>query len=258
MPEVQLHVPPFDPVPPSRLSTKLYADLAAWWPLLSPPADYAAEAEFYRRTLVQACAQPPGTLLELGSGGGNTASHLKAHFQMTLVDLSPGMLAVSRQVNPTCEHLEGDMRWLRLGRLFDAVFVHDAIMYLTTADDLRRAIETCFVHCRPGGAVLLAPDHVRETFQPVTSHGGEDGDGHGLRFLEWTWDPNPDDCTYLTDYAYLLREADGTVRVEHDRHVLGLFPRAEWLRQLREAGFEPHIVRHPEGHDVFVGSRPAQ
>ena len=47
------------------------------------------------------------------------------------------MLALSATLNPECEHLEGDMRTLRLGRTFDVVFIHDAISYLTTEDDLR-------------------------------------------------------------------------------------------------------------------------
>jgi SAM-dependent methyltransferase len=78
--------------------TKLYAELADWWPLLSAPADYAEEAGFYRRILDEACR--PRTVLELGSGGGNNASHLKQHFSLTLVDRSPEMLAVSRRLNP--------------------------------------------------------------------------------------------------------------------------------------------------------------
>jgi len=41
------------------------------------------------------------------------------------------MLALSMTVNPECEHIEGDMRTLRLGHTFDAVFLHDAVMYLT-------------------------------------------------------------------------------------------------------------------------------
>ncbi|HIN10817.1 MAG TPA: class I SAM-dependent methyltransferase, partial [Acidobacteria bacterium] len=92
---------------------RLYSDLADWWPLLSSPGEYVEEASFYRRTLVDASSAPPRTLLELGSGGGNNASHLKAYFQLTLVDLSPSMLAVSRTLNPTCEHIVGDMRDVR-------------------------------------------------------------------------------------------------------------------------------------------------
>jgi len=231
---------------------KLYNDLAAWWPLLSAPADYKEEADVFRPLLFEACETPPRTLLELGGGGGNNASHLKTHFQMTLVDLSPGMLAASRMLNPECKHIEGDMRTLRLGRLFDAVFIHDAIMYMTSVHDLRRAMETAFVHCRPGGVALFVPDHVRETFTPSTDHGGHD-DGHrGLRYLEWTYDPDPNDTTYVVDFAYLLREADGTTRVEHDRHIDGLFSRDEWLQLLRAVGFQPKIVADPWRQDVFV------
>ncbi len=240
---------------------KLYSELAAWWPLLSAPADYAEAAAFYQKTLAEACKRPPRTMLELGSGGGNNASHLKAHFQLVLVDRSPAMLEVSRQLNPECEHVEGDMRTVRLGRHFDCVFVHDAVSYMTSEADLRQAMETAFVHCRPGGAALFAPDHLRETFRPSTEHGGHDGEHRALRYLMWTWDPDPTDSTYITDFAYLLRESDGSVRVEQDRHLEGLFGRADWLRLIAEVGFRPSLVpfEHSEsevGAEAFVGRKP--
>jgi SAM-dependent methyltransferase len=243
----------------------MYEELAAWWPLLSPPSHYAEEAAVYQRILLAACERPPRTLLELGSGGGNNASHLKARFELVLVDRSPEMLAVSRALNPECEHALGDMRTVRLGRSFDAVFVHDAVCYMASEGDLRSAMETAFVHCRPGGAALFVPDEVRETFRARTDHGGEDGEsGRGLRYLEWHWDPDPDDTTTLTDMAYVLREADGSVRVEWDRHVAGLFPRAVWLRRLGEVGFRPECVPYeltdvqPGTLELFVGRKPAR
>jgi SAM-dependent methyltransferase len=241
---------------------KLYEELAAWWPLMSAPADYEEEAEFYGNALASAGDEPHRTVLELGSGGGNNASHLKARFTMVLVEPSEGMLNVNRALNPECEHVQGDMRTVRLGRLFDRVFVHDAVCYMTTEADLRMAIETAFVHCRPGGAVLFAPDFVRENFRASTAHGGHDTATHGLRYLEWTWDPDPGDTTYLADYAYLLRTPDGATRVVHDRHVEGLFSREVWLRLLSDAGFEPRVVplEHselaPGSHEVFLARKP--
>ena len=240
---------------------KLYHELASWWPLLSAPGDYAEEAGIYQHALVDACAAPPQSLLELGSGGGNNASHLKARFEMTLVDRSSEMLAVSRAINPDCEHVQGDMRSVRLGRTFDAVFIHDAIGYITTASDLRQTIETAFIHCKPGGAALFAPDHVSESFRPSTDHGGHDGADRGLRYLEWSWDPDPADTTFLVDYAYLLRSPDGSVRVEHDRHIQGLFPRAYWLDLLSEVGFEARILPfehtelEPGECELFIAKR---
>ena len=109
---------------------------------------------------------PLATLLELGSGGGNMASHL-TDLMLTLSDLSPEMLELSRTINPGVEHLAGDMRTLRLGRTFDAVLIHDAICYMTTESDLRAAIDTAFVHLRPGGVAVLQPDHVRERSSPA-------------------------------------------------------------------------------------------
>ena len=241
----------------------MYDELASWWPLLSAPAEYEEEAAFYSSALVAACERPPRTLLELGSGGGNNASHLKARFEMVLVEPSAAMRTISRDLNPECEHVPGDMRTVRLGRQFDCVFVHDAVCYMTTESDLRRAIETAFVHCAPGGAALFSPYFVRENFRSSTDCGGHDSPTHGMRYLEWTWDPDPSDTTYLADYAYLMRTPDGTVRVEHDRHVEGLFGRADWLRFLSEAGFEAravpfeHSELEPGSHEVFVARRRA-
>lgn len=221
---------------------KMYDQLAAWWPILSHPADYEEEAATFAKLLSEACERPPVTVLELGSGGGNNASHLKAHFRMTLVDRAPGMLDVSRALNPECEHVLGDMRTVRLNRTFDCVFVHDAVVYMTTEADLRAAMETAWLHCASGGAALFAPDHVRERFRPATDHGGHDSAARSLRYLEWTWDPDPADTTYVVDYTYVLREGDGLVRVEHDRHIEGLFSEADWLRLLADVGFQAEVV----------------
>jgi trans-aconitate methyltransferase len=228
---------------------------------MSPPSDYARESAFYRRVLLAAC-KDARTLLELGSGGGNNASHLKARFEMTLVDRSRRMLAVSRALNPECEHRHGDMRSVRLGREFDCVFVHDAICYVTTEADLGRVFVTAFVHLRRGGAALFAPDWVREAFHTSTDHGGHEDERAGMRYLEWVQEPDPSGSTYAVDYAYLLRSRDGSVRVAHDRHVEGLFSRRDWVHLLRETGFRPKVVAMPvaaagePGHEVFVARKP--
>jgi SAM-dependent methyltransferase len=234
---------------------RLYDQLAAWWPLLSPPEEYGGEADDLLARLGPD-ATGGGTLLELGSGGGSLATHLKRHFTLTLTDISPKMLAVSRAANPECEHILGDMRTLRLNRSFDVVLIHDAIMYATDADTARETLRTASHHCRPGGLVAVLPDHVRKTFAPGTDHGGGDApDGQGLRYLEWTWDPDPDDDTYLVDYAFLLRQADGTVSVEHDRHVEGLFSQEQWLAWLDEVDLPARGEPDPWGRIVFIGRR---
>lgn len=243
-------------------SPSLYTELADWWPVLSVPEDYAEEAAFYRRAILDACPFTPVTMLELGSGGGNNASHLKEHFQMTLVDLSAGMLKVSKRLNPECEHLQGDMRTIRLGREFDTVFIHDAICYMRTKEDLFQAIETAYLHCRPGGVALFAPDCTRETFKPSTGHGGHDRGERGLRYLDWTLDPDESDTTYVSYMVYLLREGAEEVRCVIDRHECGLFSHDDWLQVVTRVGFQAqslpfvHSEIEPGSMHVFLGIKP--
>ncbi|MEU8007951.1 class I SAM-dependent methyltransferase [Catellatospora sp. NPDC049111] len=240
---------------------RFYGELARWWPLISPVEEYAEEMVFVVPLLASASI-PVREVLELGSGGGHNAAHLSERFTMTLSDLSSEMLDVSRRLNPDCEHHLGDMRTLRLGRAFDAVFVHDAVSYMTCEDDLRQAIATAYAHCRPGGVAVLLPDETAQTWAPGADHGGVDGpDGRGVRFLEWSWDPDPADTWTVTEYAFLLREADGSVRTVHETHRIGLFAREVWLKLLAEAGFAAELVveqttedRTPR--DCFVAHRP--
>ncbi len=243
---------------------RLYSDLASWWPLISPPEEYADEAAF-AAGLLESGEPPVRDVLELGSGGGHNAKYLKSRFTMTLVDRSAAMLDVSRRLNPDCEHIRGDMRIVRLGRTFDAVFVHDAIDYMLTAADLTLAVETAFAHCRPGAVAVFVPDATTETFEPTSGHGGSDtGPGlRGARYLEWTWDPDPADTSVETVYVFALRSDDGSVEVVHERHRTGLFSRAEWLRILQSAGFEPtvvpeHTTQDRTPRDVFMGRRRSQ
>ena len=234
---------------------RLYSEFASWFHLLTSPSSYVEEAQFARETLSAASSSPIQSVLELGCGGGNNASHLKAHFKMTLTDLSAAMIEQSRKINPECEHIQGDMRSLRLGREFDAVFVHDAVCHLLTREDLTACMTTAFVHCKLGGVALFMPDAVREGFRPAVHHGGHDGDGRSLRYLEWAYDRDPSDTTYTVDFAFMLREGNGPVRVEHDTLTMGLFSREHWLQWLREVGFSARMVEDPYGREVFVGAR---
>lgn len=239
----------------------LYDELVPWYRLLDPTADHADEVEAFIRGFERGVSGNPHSLLELGAGAGNNAFHLKSRFRCTLSDPSAAMLGLSRDLNPTCEHLIGDMRTQRLNRTFDAVLVHDAVVYMTTESDLTSAIETAYIHTRPGGAAIFAPDCVRETFREYAGlHEGDDGD-RSLRCLEWSWDPDPSDDQCVAEYAFLLRE--GTEMTSfHDRHFEGVFARGTWLRILSAAGYRVEMIERPVGDgetdQIFLCRRPGE
>ena len=238
------------------MTERLYDSLADWWPVISPPSEYAEEAALYVEMIRSAARGPVREVLELGSGGGNNAWHMKRAFAMTLVEPADRMREISRALNPECEHVAGDMRTVRLGRAFDAVFVHDAVMYMSTEDDLRAALATVAIHLAPGGGALVAPDATTETFREATEHGGgEDGGGRRARYLQWALPPEPGETSFETHYAFLLREPDGTMRAAHDVHREGLFSRTTWLGLFAEVGLAaslaPREIEDVE-YDSFV------
>jgi SAM-dependent methyltransferase len=238
----------------------LYSALASWWPLFSPPEDYAEEAEVILTALRDTLGHVPREMLELGCGGGNIASHLAPYGRMTLVDVAPAMLAISRALNPQAEHHEGDMRTVRLGGRFDAVIIHDAIMYMTSARDLGAALATARAHLNDGGALVVLPDYVAETYAPgfeADGHDAPDGSGRGVRYMIWSHPAEPNATVMDSDFVMITREADGSVQVFHDRHHTGLFSRAAWRQVFLDAGFaEPQVRPDPWRQDTFI-ARPA-
>lgn len=243
---------------------RMYHEFAGWFHLLTAPEDYAEEAAFYFAAAKRALGRTPTSWLELGSGGGNNASHYVSWVEgpVVLSDRSAEMIALSRTINPNLEHVVGDMLDVRLGRTFEVVFVHDAASYLTTEAEVRALAATLREHCLPGGAIVVCPDATAETVTFDTDHGGHDGDGRAMRFLEWTTPGRPGTFEYVVDYAYIYHEAGKPPRVELDRHINGALPQAVWLAALRDAGFdawtEPFVHSEvPEGGVIFAGRLPA-
>jgi hypothetical protein len=222
---------------------RLYDEFAHLWPLISAPGEYAKEAQYWRDALREKLGPGRHEILELGVGGGHNLSHLTAEFQATAVDLSEKMLQNSIKLNPDVEHHVGDMRTVRLGRKFRAVIIHDAISYMLNEEDLRMTFATAVAHLEPGGVFITAPEYLQETFKgPCVSHSTKSDGETELTHIEYVYDPDPTDTTIESIMFYLIREA-GRLRIEQDRHVVGLFPLQRWLALMSEAGFE--VERRP-------------
>lgn len=218
---------------------RLYTDLARWWPVLSPPSDYTAEARAVRRVVEQALGPVVGlSIVEFGAGAGHTLSHLADAAGRVAVDLSPDMLALCRALDPCIETIVGDMRSVRLGRRFHAVLLHDAIDYMTTPVDAAAAITTAAAHLRPGGIALIAPTYTRETF----AHGEAARDRRTapdstrLTLTSRVIRPDPDADTFDLLLTLRIASPDGSVESIEDHHACGLFSELQWCEWIDAAG----------------------
>jgi len=226
------------------LQPRLYHDLAWLWPHLSPPDHYVAEAAHLDALLIEHLGPGSHRILELGAGGGHTLVHLDTRgkrggrHHTVAADLSPQMLTHAAQLIPGLDTHAADMRTMRLGEVFDAVLIHDAVDYLLTENDLKQTFDTARTHLRPGGLLFVAPTYLQETFEDnEVADDGTTVNGDQLTYFTYVHDPDPNDTTFEMILLYLIRDLK-TRKVEliEDRHTLGLFPYGTWTTLMEQAG----------------------
>lgn len=112
-----------------------------------------------RELLLRFAAQvkPLGRVCELGCGPGHVARFLHDHnVQIFGVDLSPGMLAQARALNPHIEFQPGDMRSLALeDASLGGIVAFYSIIHIPRAEVTRVLTGLHRVLC-PGGLLFLA------------------------------------------------------------------------------------------------------
>jgi SAM-dependent methyltransferase len=239
---------------PAKDARRLYGDLAWIWPIISPVEEYAQDEELLASAIREDAQIPVKTLLDIGCGGGHLDHHLKKHFQISAADISESMLALARKLNPEISHHQGDMRTMRLGRLFDAVLIYDAINYMRTPEELQAAFRTAFAHLKPGGLFLTLAEVTAESFQQnktfVRAYSRGDVE---LIFIENYYDPDTQDTTYESTFLYLIRQR-GKLTVEMDRHLVGVFPLETWRQLLKQVGFQ--VQQRKFEHSDFAPGEP--
>ncbi len=213
---------------------KAYNELAWTEKWLADPAEYEEEVAVYVKLLHEYSSQPPKTMLHLGSGAGGHDRFFKEHFTVTGVDLSPGMLEMAREANPEIKYIPGDMRTIRLKQQFDVVIIPDSIDYMATLKDLEMAVDNAAGHLKPGG-VLLVVGKISEILRNNNFAYSGDKQGIHVTLLENNYVYPSQPNSYEAVFFYLIRR-QGELTLHTDRHVLGLFPEAEWDRVFKKVG----------------------
>jgi len=223
---------------------------------------YGNEAHDYRAlaqsvvSLIEERNPEAATLLEVACGTGKYVEHLEERFAVTGVDLSPAMLQIARARFPDLTFVEGDMRDFALGRRYDAVVcLFSSLGYMTTQDDLVRAVGTMAAHLTDGG-VLIADGWLRP---------GVVVDGHvdvgsstvgGVSVARMSFTRIVGAATEM-DMHHLVGRTGHGVESYVERHVMGLFSDDEYLAAFSSAGLTGlAVVDGYPGRGRFVGSRP--
>lgn len=215
---------------------RLYEELSWLWPIISAPSDYVAETTSLAEKIREVAGNEATTLLNLGCGGGHHDFGLKRNFDIVGVDLSEEMLSLARTLNPEVEYEAGDMRTIRLNRLFDVVTIFDAINHMTSEEDLFACFQTGAAHLRRGGILVTIPEVTSESnIQNQTFCSTHRHENMQVTFVENHYDPDPADTTFEMTLVFLIRKGH-ELSIETDRQTCGVFPRTTWWRLLQQAG----------------------
>jgi SAM-dependent methyltransferase len=216
---------------------RLYKDLSWLWPIVTPPDDYVEVAETFSSLVKEHSGIEVKSLLNLGCGGGQYDYTLKKYFKVTGIDNNETMLSLARNLNPEVAYYTGDIRNLRIEGLFDAVTIFASINSMLTENDLAAAFTTAYIYLKPGGVLLTMAEVTRENFRQnrmsCSSHVNGDMD---ITFVRNYHDLNPAGSIYEAAYAFLIRQG-GRLKIENDRHLLGIFRTNIWIELLQKTGF---------------------
>ncbi len=233
---------------------KLYQEWAWLWSAVTPPQTYVEEAQDLLSILCEALGRRPNSILELGAGGGfllHDLQTLHPNVELTLVDTNPEMLAEASKRNPTAETVLGDMTSVELGRSFDVVLLHDAVMYLQDREAVSKVLAAMHSHCKADGVAIVVPDCCTETFEERILTAQSETERAFIHLTEWHWDADPNDDRVHVEFSVLMRQSDVNppcVESHHETHTMLVLSLGDWMDAFMHNGWMQDFPSQPWMH----------
>lgn len=239
---------------PTALIFGMYENSAHLYDLMYSGKDYGAAAAGLHERIQQVHPEAE-SLLDVACGTGRHIEHLRNHYRVEGLDLSPDLLERARERCPDVEYHNGDMRSFSLGRSYDVVTcLFSSIGYMRTTADMRRAIATMASHLSDPGMLLVEPWFTPDTYWREHA----DMNVHDEPDVKLVWmyrhDSRGNELAIL-DIHFLVADIR---HVEHfvEHHELGLFSREEMTDAFTSVGLE---VRYEENEvfnrGLYIGSK---
>ena len=150
----------------------MYAEMAQYYDRIYSFKDYAAETEKLKGW-IEAHRQSSGVrLLDVACGTGRHLELLSKSFDAEGLDLAPELLDLARERNPSVAFHCADMRTFELSSSYDVITcLFSSIGYMTTIEDLEKAVANMARHLVPGGVLIIEPWLTPDVWKPGTVHG---------------------------------------------------------------------------------------
>jgi SAM-dependent methyltransferase len=217
------------------------------WDMIGTVEDYGKLAGYIAGQIRNHERIRTKTLLHLGCGSGCIDHHLKGPFTVTGVDLSEKMLESARLKNPECEYIHGDMRDFQSDRVFDAVIIPESINYMLSEKDISNVFKNVKKALKKNGLLLVIvgydPGNFPQDRTTVERVADKDKEIE-LTFIENNYTTYPQSNSFEATFVFLIRN-QGKLEIETDIHILGLFEKETFDREMTKAGFKAGILEDP-------------
>jgi SAM-dependent methyltransferase len=233
--------------------TNFYTRLAKYYDQMYSFIDYQENAKKLHKIIQRYKATLGNYLLDVACGTGTHILYLQDKYQAMGLDISEEMLAIAREKCKGVEFIQSDMVTMDIDRRFDVITcLFGSIGYLTTHDDLVKAINAFSKHLVTGGVLIIEPIFTLETVHD-RSMGIICLDLPEIKIARTNVSRKEGDLVFL-DFHFLISTKD--MGTEHfvDPSPMGVFSRDTYLQLMQEsrlsASFiEPDFTRS----GLFIG-----
>jgi len=233
----------------------MYAEMAQYYDRIYSFKNYAVETEKLIGW-IETHRQLNGVrLLDVACGTGRHLELLSKSFDAEGLDLSPELLGLARKRNPGMTLHCADMRTFDHTSSYDVITcLFSSIGYMTTIEDLEKAVDNMARHLVPGGVLVIEPWLTPDVWKPGTVH-GMFIDNPDLKIARVNTSVTRGHLSVF-DLHHLVGTPEKTFHfVEH--HEMGLYTVDEMTAAIEKTGLS--VTLDPEGlmnRGIYIGVRP--